>query len=465
MKIETNTMTLSDYLEHEFTCDCGKTHSTKLEDVEIGKDALNALPHYLNKFHLKYPYVVCDAITHGIAGQRVMDILKANQFEAYEHVFHTKRFIPDEKAIGELLVDLVKCDVIIAIGTGSINDLVRFFSFKLDKPFITIATAAPMDGFASSVAALIINNFKTTYETQVPKLIIGDTEILKNAPISMITAGVGDILGKFTCLCDWKLSERINHESYCPTIGNMVYKSIQEVYAHAQKVKERDSHAIGKVMEALVLTGVAMSFAGNSRPAAGSEHHLSHYWEMLHAEQGLPPALHGAQVGVGTVIIIKIAELLAQIPVDFAGAREKARRYDETRWTEDIRRVYGLAAEGIIALEKESQKNNTEKVLKRLDVIEANWPEIKAILKDNLPPAEEIKSTLKNLDAPYLPAQIRVDDQALRNAVIYAKETRARYTILQLVWDLGLSEYMADQIAAYVQAEQEPNNAGLAAAR
>jgi len=454
MKINTATMSLTDYLGQVFECDCGKTHSTKVEAVEIGKDALESLPLYLKKFRLRNAYVACDMVTYEIAGKKVMEILNNANIVAREYIFQGKVFVPDEKAVGELLADMDKeCDVVIAVGTGSINDIVRFFSYKIGRPFITVATAAPMDGFASSIAALIINNYKTTFETHTPKLIIGDTEILKNAPIPMITAGLGDILGKFTCLCDWKLSRLINGEYICKTIVDMVNISIQQVYNNAHKARERDSKVIGQIMEALVLTGVAMSFVGNSRPAAGCEHHFSHYWEMLFMQQGLPPVLHGTKVGIATVMILKIAEILREYPVNFTMARKKAIDYDPEKWEADIRRVYGPAADGIIKLEYNSKKNNTAGRLKRLDAIEAHWHEICSILKNDLPKADEMKALLKHLDSPYFPAQKGIDDGMLHNAVVYAKETRSRYTMLQMIWDLGLSEYIADTLVEYVNLE------------
>jgi glycerol-1-phosphate dehydrogenase [NAD(P)+] len=449
MKIDPKTMVLQDYLGKTFTCDCGKEHSTVIERVEIGKDALATLPSHLRDFGYTNPYVVCDEITYSIAGEKLIQIL-TDAGISVTHCILPKGFVPDEKALGTLLIHMdPKCDVVIAVGTGSLNDLVRYLSFKFDLEFITCATAAPMDGFASSVAALVVNNFKITYETHSPRLIVGDTEILKNAPISLITAGLGDILGKYTCLCDWKLSQVVNGEYICPHILEMVYSCIDQVYQNADRISQRDPEVVGQVMSALVLTGVAMSFVGNSRPAAGCEHHLSHYWEMRFMQLGLPPVLHGTKVGIGTVMMLKAAELLRTAKVDFDAARKRAIAYSQEAWEADIHRVYGPAAEGTIETERQAGKNTPAHVLARIDATEKNWEQICALLSE-LPSADDMKALLSKLGAPYFPAQVGIDDEMLRNAILFAKETRARYTMLQMIWDLGLSEAFADQIVAYV---------------
>lgn len=215
----------------------------------------------------------------------------------------------DEATVGELLINMpMECDLVIAVGTGTINDMTRFFSYRVGRPFFTVATAAPMDGFASSIAAIYVDNLKTTFDAQTPTAIIGDTNILKNAPYRMIAAGLGDLLGKFTCLCDWKLSALINQEHYCASIVQLVENCAQNVLQDASKAKDRDPKVIGDIMEGLVLSGVAMSLYGNSRSASGCEHHMSHYWEMMFEQRGERPVPHGTQVSVGTVLILQLVE-------------------------------------------------------------------------------------------------------------------------------------------------------------
>ena len=327
------TLKLADYLGKPFDCSCGRTHSTTLEGVTVSAGAMKALPEYVEKYGFKNLYIACDEITYGIAGEKVMNILKDAGIKAKAHVFKGKRFIPDEKALGELMIDADRdCDLVVAVGTGSINDMCRFFSFQMGVPYAIVATAAPMDGFASSGAALIINSMKTTIPAQTPLFIIGDTDILCGAPARMVSAGLGDLLGKFTCLNDWRISKVVNDEYYCDEIVNLVTDCIENVLADADNVASRDPKVIGDIMEGLVLTGVAMSFIGNSRPAAGCEHHMCHFWETLELQEGKIPVLHGTKVAVGTVMILKMTEFLRENRPDFDAAREKAKAYDQAAY-------------------------------------------------------------------------------------------------------------------------------------
>ena len=439
---------LGDYLDTRFTCDCGREHYASLKFVSVRKDALEDLPVFAEKLGFKSLYLISDRITRSIAGDRCMEILEKAGIKAKLLELEHTDF--DEGTVGEILINMPDdCDLCVAVGTGAINDMTRYFSFREGRPFFTVATAAPMDGFASSLAVLNINHLKTSIEAQTPTAIIGDTEILKNAPYRMIAAGLGDLLGKSTCLCDWKLAKVINGEHYCGHIVELVESCVADVLRDADKAKDRDPEVLGRIMEGLVLTGVAMSLYGNSRPASGCEHHMSHYWEMMFEQAGKRPVPHGTQVGVGTVLILKLVEALRRTNVDFDAARAFAKAYNRAEWEEQMHAAYGPAAQGVIDMEAKAQKNEVSAHLKRIDAMQAHWDEITKLL-ESLPASDTVKELLKSLDSPYLPGQIDIDPAMLKNTFLYAKEVRARYTSLQMVWDLGLLPALSDEVSAEV---------------
>ncbi len=446
-----NVPKLADYLGKPFKCSCGRTHSTGLEGCTVGAGVLTSLVDYVEKYGFKKVYVACDEITYGIAGEKVMNILHDANIDAKAHVFTGGRFIPNEESLGKLMIDAPRdLDLVVAVGTGSINDMCRFFSYQMNVPYAIVATAAPMDGFASSGAALMVDNIKQTIPAQTPLFIIGDTDILCGAPARMISAGLGDLLGKFTCLNDWRVSKIVNDEYYCDTVVNLVKDCIENVLKNADKAASRDPKVIGDIMEGLVLTGVAMSFVGNSRPAAGCEHHLNHYWEAIEIQNGQIPVLHGIEVGLAEVVILKMTEFLRESRPDFDAAREKAKQYDQAAWEEKMKEVYGTASDAIIELEHESKKNDPEGRLKRIDKIEENWDEIVKLMNDYMPSAERMIEILKSLDAPYFPSQVGFSDEMLYNALVYGKENRARYTLLSMMGDLGVLEDLAKKVVAFV---------------
>ena len=435
---------LNDYLNRTFTCPCGKTHSAPLKYVSVRKDALSDLPKFVKELGFHSLYLVSDHITYGIAGQKCMDILA--QAGIRDEIIQLTHLEFDEATLGELVIHMPQdCDLVVAVGTGTINDMTRYFSFKLGRPFFTVATAAPMDGFASSIAAIHVNHLKTTFQAQTPLAVIGDTEILKNAPYPMIAAGLGDLLGKCTCLCDWRLSHIITGEHQCERIMELVENCVQDLLPVAGRAKERDPKVLGDIMEGLVLTGVAMSLYGNSRPASGCEHHMSHYWETILEQRGQRPAPHGAQVGVGTVLVLKAVELLLERKVDFDAARRAAEVYDPVKWREEIQRAYGPAAPGVIEMEEEAGKNASAGRLARIDTMERRWSEISALLR-TLPTSDYVADLLSGLGAPCRPEGIGIDRKLLKDTFLYCKEIRARYTILQMIWDLDLLDSISDQV-------------------
>ena len=476
-------MNFQPLLEKEMHCSCGRVHSTDLKAVDIGRGALQRLPGLLRRLGFHKAYLAADVNTWEAAGQKAAAILTSEDFLFESFVLQDPELVPDQAAVGALLLHLPEdVDVVLAIGTGTINDLCKYISRLKGMPYVILATAPSMDGFVSSGAALIVDHVKVTYDAKGPAAFIADTEILAQAPMEMITAGLGDMLGKYTCLLDWKLAHLITGEYYCEHVEGMVRTALRTMLSQSSRIRERDPKVIGAVTEALVLTGIAMRFVGNSRPASGCEHHMSHFWEMQFLMHGKKAVLHGTKVGVAAIACLMMYEMLAEvletadpdsdkdsggipeytnptsakdsggilsaaIPDLFASAAAKP--FDKSAWEEEIRAVFGEAAEGIIALEEKSCKNDPTLRNMRLEAIRSHRREIIRAIRHDLPLVSEIEELLLSLDAPVHPEQIGVSLQEVRGAVLYAKEVRDRYTLLRLLWDLGLSEEFADRLTAY----------------
>lgn len=449
-------------------CSCGRVHSTDLKAVDIGRGALERLPELLLGLGFHKAYIAADVNTWEAAGKKAAAILASRGFAFESFVLPDSELVPDEAAVGALLLHMPQdADMVLAVGSGTINDLCKYISRLRGLPYVILATAPSMDGFVSAGAALIVDHVKVTYDAQGPAAVLADTEILAQAPMEMITAGLGDMLGKYTCLLDWKLAHIITEEYYCEHVEGMVRTALRTILSQSSRIRERDPEVIGAITEALVLTGIAMKFVGNSRPASGCEHHMSHFWEMLFLMNGKKAVLHGTKVGVAAVACLQMYGMLAEVlessasdpgkdsarilsaadPDLFAAAAAKP--FDKSMWEEEIRAVFGEAADGIIALEEKSHKNDPAARNIRLNTIRDRRAEILLAIRHDLPDVSEIEELLLSLDAPVHPEQIGVSLQEVRGAVLYAKEVRNRYTLLQLLWDLGLSVEFADRLSAY----------------
>ena len=444
MKMYDTPQSVDKYLNLPLECNCGRTHYVPIKAVEIGPGALETLPRYVKEMGYKRPFVICDEITYKIAAARCEELLKAAGIDVLVHKLTHLGF--DEATLGEIVVSIPSdADLMIAVGTGSITDMIRYSSYKLRLPCFTVATGAPMDGFAASIGIMNVNNLKATMTAHNTELIIGDTDILRTAPYRMTVAGFGDLIGKLSCLSDWELSRIVNGEHICPQIVELVRSCVNDVLTQSSRIKERDPEVLGKVMEGLVLSGSAISLYGDSRPASGAEHHMSHYWETIMDQRGENHAMHGEQVAVGTVISLILGEELLKLTPDFAAAREKARAYDKSLWQQEVKRCYGSAAGEVCEMEAKAGKNEPENVLRRIDSMEAHWDEIRRLLSQR-PSADSLKALLDDMGCPSTPAQIGIDEADLRDTIRFCKETRPRYTLLQAVYDLALTDELTDRL-------------------
>lgn len=432
-----NSKKVADYLGKSIECECGRTHSPDIRAVDISSGALNNLPQLVTGQGFKKAFVVADVNTMKVAGEKVLSLLKGANIEFSSYVFPDAHLVPDEHALGKLFINFdPSCDLIIAVGAGTINDICRYLSHRLGLPYYIVATAPSMDGYASTVAPLIRNNLKTTFECHTPYAIIGDLDIISQAPQEMVAAGYGDVLGKYTCLADWQLSSVINNEYYCDRAAKLTRESLKRTIALSERIGEREPQAIGELMEALVLSGIAMSYVGNSRPASGSEHHVAHFWEMRLLWAGKEQALHGAKVGISTVYILKLYHALLKENLDQTKL-SAITAPDGNDWVENIKRVFLEGAEEVILLEKESRKNDPTLHRERIKSIAENWDKIVEIL-ETVPSPQEAVALLETVHAHVDPASVGVEAQWIEDGLLYAKEIRARYTILQLLWDLNL---------------------------
>lgn len=432
------------YLNVPLSCSCGRTHYVPIKAVEIGAGAINSIVRLVRDPGYQRPYILCDPTTYRIAGKRCEALLRDAGVEATAHILRHTGF--DEATLGEIVITVpADCDLMIGVGTGSITDMTRFASYKLKLPCYTVATGAPMDGFAASIGILNVNNLKLTLPAHCTEVIIGDTDILRTAPYRMTVAGFGDLIGKVTCLNDWKLSRLINGEHFCPQITALVEGCVERVIAESGKIKDRDPEALGAVMDGLVLSGAAISLYGNSRPASGAEHHMSHFWETIYDQRGQQHAMHGEQVATGTVLVLMLIEELLRCTPDFDRAKEAALAYDPRVWERQIRRVYGAAAQEILDLEARAGKNRTEGRLHRIESMSEHWTEIVEQLS-SLPSAENMRLVLSKVNCPCTPGELGIDDATLKDTFLYAKEVRPRYTVFQTVWDLDLMDELSDKV-------------------
>ena len=403
-------------------CDCGKYHTCDIDYVYIESGAINHLSEICNNYN--NILIVADENTFAAAGDKTILAIEGKSIEKVI-ISGKEILVPNESAIKTVTEKLDDAEIIVGIGSGVIQDLCKYVSFFHNTPYVIVATAPSMDGYASNGAAMITDGMKVTYSAGLPIAIIGDVDVLKNAPIDMIKAGYGDVIGKFSALNDWKLSHLINDEYFCDYIYNLTYEQIKATTSLADGILKREEKSIKALMEALVVIGILMSFAGSSRPASGSEHHLSHFFEItgiINSEEYFP---HGIDVAYSTVITSKIREKLLSQPFS-----DKICRPKENDYRSKMQKVYKSVADGCIELQKKIGRYKTD----RSDIYKEKEAEIKKILAE-APSAEKIKELLSLVDLDIKEFYTLYNKEKLNDAILYAKDLKDRYTVLWMHYD------------------------------
>ena len=299
-----------------FDCACGRKHSVDIEKLVVRDDILDELAKTLMPFHNGKILVVSDTNTYEVFGKTVIDRLEKEGFQYKSYMFPVQghALIPDERAVGRLLIELEQeTSLILPVGSGVLNDISRIVAFRTNKPFAIVGTAPSMDGYASMGSPLVLSRKKITYQCKWPYAIFADTSIMRDAPMVMIRAGYGDVLGKLTAVADWKLANIMINEYYCETTAKFVMTGVDKCIKSTDGLAAREDKAIRYLIEALILTGISMGLVGVSRPASGTEHQLAHYWEIKAIEAGQEHPLHGNAVGTGTVVTAMLYELAADM--------------------------------------------------------------------------------------------------------------------------------------------------------
>jgi len=436
-------MTLEELIAPDgHACACGREHRVGLKYLKIGQGAVRMLPEALAAIGCAHPWIVCDRNTERAAMPQVLQALQGAGIPYGLYRFDSETVEPDERAVGRLLMAFdPACDGVLAVGSGVINDCCKVLAHALGKPQAVVATAPSMDGYASNSSSMIRDRVKVTLYNACPGAIIADTLLLKDAPARMLQAGLGDMLAKYIALCEWRISRLVTGEYYCEAVAGLMRRSLAKIRSAAPRLMERDPDVIGDVAEGLILSGVAMAFAQVSRPASGLEHYFSHLWEMFALERGLPLELHGIQVGVGTVLTLRIYDRLRTLTPNRETAEKAMRAFDPAAWEQSVRRVFGKAAQTLIDSEyRVWHKNDPTTQARHLERILTHWDEIQTIVAEELPKTEEVLALMRAVGEPDNPEAIGESAQDVRDAFLHSRDIRDKYLTSSMLWDLGLLE-------------------------
>jgi len=415
---------------------------TRPDPVVIDVGAVEQLADYCQAKDLTRLLMIADGNTYAAQGEAVAATLAGRGLDVAKLVFDSPEVVADA---AHILDALLASDppggspelAYLAVGSGTLTDITRFVSHRTGRAFLSVPTAPSVDGFASIGAPLIIHGVKKTVISQPPRAIFADLRTLAAAPPPMIAAGFGDMLGKFTSVADWRLGRLLWDEPYDEVIAQRMLAAVWRCAEQAGAIGLAAPQGIHALMETLIESGFCMLDFGSSRPASGAEHHYSHFWEMTLLREGRPAILHGAKVGVATVLVAELYAQLRQMSFADAAARlALAKLPDREDELARIRAAYGdLAAE--IAANQAPFLDMTEADFTALKVrILDNWEEIQAIAAQ-VPPPAQIAEWLRLAGGPVDVAGLGLTAEEQALAETNGHYLRQRFTIRKLMRVMG----------------------------
>ncbi len=378
-------------------CSCERHYPIDM-DIFIERQALEKVGPFLESRGFRKVMMVADQHTYQAAGSVLSHFLSDSGITHHVCIIQPDRqgdVVADEASLMQVFLETSsEVEALLAVGAGTLHDIVRLVSYKMAKPFIAVPTAASVDGFTSAGAPLIIRATKHTYQATSPIAVFADLDVLCSAPNRLTAAGFGDMLAKYTSLVDWRFSHLLAGEPYCLTAVHRTQQALESCIRHKEEIMENKEEGIQVLMQALIESGLTMLLVGHSRSASGAEHHLSHYWEMEFMKTNKRQVLHGAKVGVATAIIAGLYQrVFSQL---------------------DPNRIVGLAP---------------------------YFYEMKQWI-EAVPDPNILQKLLIDAGAPSSPEELGISPEWVRRSLTEAYHIRDRYTILRFIneeklWELG----------------------------
>ena len=429
--------------------------STDTRAVIAAPEAISQVADaYRATFGDRAAVVIGDERTMAVAGDAVLAGLKAGGVELVEpYVFPGDPELYAKYENIETLRDALRdVDAVpVAVGSGTLNDIVKRAAGELGREYLVVCTAASMDGYTAFGSSIAVDGFKQTLTCPAPAVCVADWTVMAAAPQVMTASGYGDLLGKVPAGADWIIADALGAEAIDDYVWGLVQGPLRASLSKPESLASGDVPATGELAEGLVMSGLAMQAHQSSRPASGAEHQFSHLWEMEgHGVDIKPRRLsHGFKVAVGSVAIAALYERLFErdltgLDVDAAVAAYPDAAAMEAR----SRAAHQPHLVEEVVVQTMAKHLTPEQLRERLGLVKSLWPELKPKLQAQLIPAAELQRMLRAVGAPAHPYDIALTWAEFKATYQRAQMIRKRYTVLDLLLELNLLDELVAELFA-----------------
>jgi len=428
----------SEKLGRRWACSCGREHGISTRWVEVCPNALEELPGRLRKEGWgEKVFLIADEATYKAAGRRVAEVLEGSGFRVRRCVFPLPLKATEEKAL-EILKESGSEAGLVAVGSGTVNDLAKWAAGRADKPYVAVPTAASMNGYTSPISALLVRGVKRTIPSPPPVGVSADPRVVASAPREMAPAGYADLRSKAVADADWWLAGWLFGEYYCPFPREAVGFWEEKLRRRLSRMREGDPEAVELLLRALIDSGFGMAVAGTSSPASGGEHLISHWLDMRAAIWGGETALHGEQVGVGTLVASALYGMLLESDPGVW------RPSSDLPSSEELGRRYGPWA-GEVEAEIRKKALPPDRARDLLRKLREGWEKVKEEIAGRWVPPEVLRRELREAGAPSRPEELGVPPDVFREALLHGREIRGRWTVLDTAYLVGILPSRAEE--------------------
>ncbi len=422
-----------------FACECGRTHAVEPRRVIYEAGAVERLPHICaSAAPGRRVAVLMDVRTRDVAGAEAYRALADAGWQVAEIIVPDpapgRSPVCDDVTREKLLPRVREADLLVAAGSGVVTDLSRWCALEMDVPFVSIPTAASMNGYCSANVAPTIGGVKSLLWARTPAAVAADPSVIEGAPPETTASGLGDVLAKSVSAGDWRMNSLLFGDYYCPRAVGLI-ADIEPLYMdRPEALKASDPDAVEALFSALLLTGAAMTMAGTSSPASGGEHNVSHALDMMSLLDGAEHDLHGRQVGVGTVLASELYRRV--LAVESPQFTEPVESVDEAFWGR-LANVVGDEYAG---------KVDRLRLARGKLASGDTWDRLREGVAPLLRGPATVRDCLARADAAHRAEDIGCDHERLLAAFLHAHEMRARLTVLDLARLLGIMPGSAREI-------------------
>ncbi len=430
--------------------DFGEFLGKETKDLRVGQGAIREVGEVFRKnFPGEEAILIADPNTLRFARAVEEGLREEGCGCAGVHVIEDPGLYAEHRFVEEVQRALEKHRAVaVAVGSGTINDLVKLASHRLERPYLCVATAASMDGYTAFGASITFEGSKQTFSCPAPAAVLADIGIMATAPAEMGASGYADLLSKVTAGADWILADALGEEAIDRKAWDIVQGGLRDALGDPEGVRGGDLKALEALTEGLMLGGFAMQWHRSSRPASGAEHQFSHLWDMQHHTHNGKAPSHGFKVGVATLAVTALYEALLGLPLEEIDADAAAEAWSEAEvFAERIRELFPDDELQEIAVKEGLLKHVTrETVREQIGLLRKQWPELRERLRGQLIPLAEIRHMLEEAGAPTEPEEIGISRSRLRRSFDLAYFIRRRFTVLDLARRAGLLESCLERL-------------------